>query len=58
MNLLEAEELEAIQLAITVMKSEIELLDQAERMNLGDNTIMIDKLNKAIKVLQGMICLN
>ena len=52
---MEIKELEAIQLAITVMKSEIELLDQAERMNLGDNTIMVDKLDKAINVLQGMI---
>lgn len=46
---------DAIKMAIRCMRSEIDLLDQAERMNLGNNTPIINSLSDAVLVLQRMI---
>jgi hypothetical protein len=46
------EEKAAIELAIGCMKSEVDLLDQMERMNLGQTRTNIDQLLDAINVLK------
>jgi hypothetical protein len=46
---------DAIRLAISVMKSEAEMLDQMERMGLGNTRDMANKLDNASDILQVLL---